>query len=371
MTVADGAQRAWGWVEHLRAGGATPWADWLEDGADAAPPARVVPGAQNLALLRRLNLAAPGGLSPQLVEAVLSASPTGRGRPVYTVAGLGPHRHGPSPVDPDTLPDTELVRVAASVLADRLVPRAAELESPRLGWPRPWRRRYRLLGDPWLAAAARERLVALGRPPGGAGAIVLVLAGPLDRMLADTWTARATSRAAVTYERWLGQAGRGRLPVDSDPLATAETWAERVGRRRVQVVLDPSALPGLLGVRSLPTPPELGADAVELCRRVAIALGHRVDPATRRGLLRQVLMPRLAGLPAGERLGVPAPHRAWLTERAEAVRAGIESGGYAVVGDPAVLTALGPSTARPRGAGVLELAVGQVVAADRDLQGVS
>ena len=82
----------------------------------------------------------------------------------------------------------------------------------------------------------------------------------------------------------------------------------------------------------------------------------------------------LAALPAGAAggpLGVPARHRAWLTEQAEAIRTGIETGGYPVVGDPAVLTALGPSTARPRGSGVLELAVGQLVAADRDVQGVS
>lgn len=375
--ASEGTGIAWAWVEHLRAGGTTAWSSWLAEGAVGAagtPDAtRVLPGAQNLALLRRLNLAAPGGVDPRTADAVLAASATGRGRPVYTLAGLGPHRWGPPPVDPDTLADAELVRIAASVLADRLVPRADRLSVPRAGRPRPWRRRYRLVGDPWWADPARERLVAAGRPPGGAGSVVLVVARPLDEMLADGWTARATSRAAVTYDRWLGQASRGRLPSATDAYATAETWAERVGRRRVHVVLDPEALPGLLGVRSLPAPPVLGADAVELCRRVAVALGHRVDPATRRGLLREVLVPRLASLPVGprRRLGIPARHRDWVAERAEAIRAGIEAGGYPVVGDPAVLTALGPSTARPRGAGVLELAVGQLVAADRETQGVS
>lgn len=350
--------RAWGWVEHLRAGGTTPWAEWSGTGPVGSGS---LPAAQNLALLHRLVSTTGGALDPALADAVLSASATGRGRPAGVLAGVGEHRYGPAPVDPADLPDAELVRIASTVLAEQLVHHAPALQAQKVGRPRPWRRRYRLVGDPWWTDPAREQLIARGRPPGGAGAVALVLAGPLDRMLADGWTARATSRSTVTYDRWLGQAGRGRLPAATDALVTAEAWADRVGRRRVHLVLDPAELPGLLGVRHLPGPPTLSADAVELCRRVAIALGHRVPPPVRRGLLREVLVPRLAGEP-GEVLGVPERHRAWVAERAEAIHAGVLAGGYPVVGDPAVLTDLGPSTTRPRGAGVLDLAVRQLIA---------
>ena len=66
-----GTARAWGWVAHLRAGGTTPWLEWS---GEAPATARVVPGAQQLELLRTLNLA--GGAPHGLPDRVLTdASP--------------------------------------------------------------------------------------------------------------------------------------------------------------------------------------------------------------------------------------------------------------------------------------------------------
>ena len=60
-TGSPGVRRAWGWVDHLRDGGTTPWRDWTGEGRAGA---RVLPGAQQLELLRRLNQA--GRPSPAL-----------------------------------------------------------------------------------------------------------------------------------------------------------------------------------------------------------------------------------------------------------------------------------------------------------------
>src|SRR6185436_1714237 len=79
-----GVRRAWGWVEHLRRGGTTPWRDWSVQGPARG---RVLPGAQQLELLRRVNLAVASSAAPSaapsaaLVERIVTASAPGRGRP--------------------------------------------------------------------------------------------------------------------------------------------------------------------------------------------------------------------------------------------------------------------------------------------------
>ena len=53
----SGRGRAWGWVAALRSGATTPWLDWPEDGSgEGEALGAELPGAQQLALLRRLNL---------------------------------------------------------------------------------------------------------------------------------------------------------------------------------------------------------------------------------------------------------------------------------------------------------------------------
>ncbi|WP_296601810.1 hypothetical protein, partial [Nocardioides sp.] len=143
-----GVRRAWGWVAHLEAGGTTPWRDWSQEGR---PGGRVLPGAQQLELLRRLNLA--GGPSPRLAARVLEASAPGRGRPDLELEGaVDALAFGPPPVDPAALPDDELLRVAAGLIAEDLAhegPQEGPPERAAVAWPlRRRRHRYRLVGDP-------------------------------------------------------------------------------------------------------------------------------------------------------------------------------------------------------------------------------
>ena len=113
-SVDTGRARAWAWIAHLRAGGTTPWRSWSS--TDAARRGPYLPGAQQLELLRRLNLA--GRPSPTLVERVLAASAPGRGRPDLELVGVDEDRRfGPPAVDPAELPDDELLRVATGLLA--------------------------------------------------------------------------------------------------------------------------------------------------------------------------------------------------------------------------------------------------------------
>ena len=354
-----GVRRAWGWAGHLRAGGTTAWRDWTDEGPAGG---RVLPGAQQLELLRRLNLA--GRPSGHLVERVLTASAPGRGRPDLELAGAVERpRFGPPPVDPADLPDDELLRVAASLLAEDVVAGGAP-EPPEPGWVRPWRGRYRLLGDPALAAPLRRELVARGRPPGGRNAVPLVLGTDLGQMLADVWEHRCFGEGGATWRRWLDAlARRDALPPRADLLGIA---GARSVRRRPEIVLDPAAVPRLVGVRRLsPAPGPVAADAADLARRVSAVLGLLVAPDRREVLLRQSLRPRLAAV-GGEPVVVPEEYHAWVHARAVRMRDGLLRAGYAVHGDPdALLPRERRGVAEPSDAGVLALALGLLLEGDR------
>jgi hypothetical protein len=330
---SEGEVRAWGWVAHLRTGGTTAWSDWSGIGDSRG---RYLPGAQQLELLRRLNAA--GQPDPVLAESVLTASAAGRGRPDLELVGAGAEsRFGPTPVDPSALPPGELVRVAASVLADQVVaagePTAAEPPTPRL-----WRRGYRLVGDPEIADPLRDQLVAKGRPPGGRRQRVVVVGADLGTMAAHAWTHRAFTEGAPVWRDWLALLqDRHEVPGRVDLLAMARKWERRLGREAVHVVLDPAAVAGLVGDRRLTWPATLPGEAGELARRVGSVLGLLVLPETRSVLLSTRLRPRVAAVAAAVRdtgpLVVPVERREWLERAAEKMRRGIKSAGYAVHGD--------------------------------------
>jgi len=352
--VADGERRAWGWVAALRAGATTPWREFT---GTAERGGRYLPGAQQLELLRRLNLAGRPG--PTLVERVLTASAPGRGRPDLELVGVADESpFGPRPVDPATLPDAELIRVATGLIAEDLVAAGAP-PPPPAGRPRPWRRAYRLVGDPWLADPARAELRRRGRPPGGRRPTIYVLGTDLATLLAHAWTTRAFDEGGGPWPDWLGGfVGHDRVPPRADLTRFARTWAERVGRSRVQVVLDPDRLPALVGVRRpLPGPPAYSADAIDLVRRVSAPLGLLVLPEERTRLLRETLGPRLADA-AGPPPGVPPQHADWVVQRAVRMRDELLGAGYAVHGDPDALVPDAPAEGTtPDDAGVLSLAV--------------
>ena len=378
-----GPARAAAWVAHLRAGGTTPWSAWTGTAGVDGPTPRILPGAQQLELLRRLNTRGP--VPGPLAERVLAASAAGRGRPDLELVGARPvSEFGPRPVDPAALPADELLRVAALLLAEDLAAQGPVEPADGLGallgdaarqvkhrgrgpWLRPWRTKYRLVGDPWRAEALRTELTRQGRPPGGRGAVVLVVADDLASMLADLWTDRcfSTGVAVPAWEAWLDSlAGRRRIAPGADPARAAALWAGRVGRQRVRVVLDGTRLAPLLGVRSVAPAPAPSADAVELARLVSGALGLLVTPEPGRRILRERLLPRLVDRP-GPPLAVPPELHRWVHRRSIRMREEVRRGDYPVVGEidalvsrPRALAATGASA--PAGAAderVLALAV--------------
>ncbi len=328
-SVDTGRARARAWVAHLRAGGATPWHDWIA--TDAADHGRFLPGAQQLELLRRLNAA--GRPSPALVERVLTASAPGRGRPDLELVGVDEaRRFGPPPVDPGELPADELLRVATGLLAEDLV--ATGAPDPVEPKPRRLRTRYQLAGDPWLAGGHTRRLVADGRPPGGGGRSVHVLGADLATMLAHVWGTVAFGTGGPSWTDFLAKVrGRRRLPRRVDLDVVVARFRARPHTGRVGVVLDLSALPRLVGVRRLPAVPDPPAHATELARQVGVALSLHVLPDRQAALLGSVLRPRLEGVSGGLPV-VPPEHRDWVEDAAFALRQRLLRARYPVVGDP-------------------------------------
>lgn len=326
------AATVWGWTAHLRDGGTTPWARWA---GTAEPQRPVLPGAQQLELLRRINLT--GRPTPALADDVLAVDPPRRTTPALPLTGGSEvPGHGPRPVDPADLGDNDLTRLAAVLLAGHLATR--RVTEPRPGWRRPWRIRYHLLGDPEHAAPLRRHLTARGRPPGGYGGRVLVLGTDTSRMLVDLWTAHCFRNGALPWRDWLAVcARRGTLPTPLDLHLVARREIDRPVPNRVHVVTDPTLAPRLLGVRRGPGVPQpMAASAVDLGRRVAGALRPLAVPARRAALLTEVLRPRLADEP-GLPLVVPARHREWVHEEAERLHQQLGRGRYPVHGDPALV----------------------------------
>lgn len=340
----SGERRAWGWVAGLRSGETTPWSQWAGE-ADALGP--WLPGAQQLELLRRINVeSARRGTrtEPALADRVLAASAVGRGLPDLRLAGAGPEpRFGPRPVDPAELPGRELLRVATGLIAEDLVRSPRPRQRARWSWRRPWAPSYALAGHPWLVRAFAEDLERRGRPQRPDPRRVLVLGDNLESMVRDAWTARAFDEGGGPWLSWIGGLARvDRLPPRVELLAPARAWAQQVGAERVTIVLDRDLLPAALRVRRLAGPPSFGGAAVDLVRRVGMTLGVMVGPEERSVLLREVLGPRLTGT-GGPPVGVPDEVRNWLSGRAERMRARLSADGYPVLGDLDRL--LGPAPA--------------------------
>jgi hypothetical protein len=357
-----GERRAWGWVAHLRDGGTTPWQEWSGLGESQG---RYLPGAQQLELLRRLNLA--GRPSAHLATQVLEASAAGRGRPDLELVGVAPgSEFGPAPVDPAGLGAGELVRVAASVLADRLVdhPPAEQVDGPRGSR---WRRGFRLVGDPELADDLRGQLAARGRHPGGRDPRILVVGTDLASMTAHAWTGRAFAEGVGSWREFLRLVHeRGELPHRADLAAVARVWERRVGKERVHVVLDPAAVPRLAGERRrLAAPTYLPAEAGELARKVGSVLSLLVLPEEGERLLgsglRPVVRRHAHAVRGAAPLVVPSPHRDWLEAAAERMRRRLTRAGYAVHGDLDALvprwTSPGDDASAPSSDATLDLAV--------------
>lgn len=362
-TRSVGAAAARGWVAHLREGGTTPWLAWTGEGSLDEAPARALPGAQQLELLRRINLALASsprsrGACAGLADRVLAASAAGRGKADLPLVGLPASSFGPRPVDPAAVSAHELLRVASVLLADDLV--ALGPDPVRTSWARPWRRRFRLVGDPVVTTATREHLLGLGRPEGGPRPFVVAVGAPLDDLLARTWTQRCFEHGSRPWEDWLRfWRERDQLPARVDLLDSVHRWRGR--RPLVRVVTDLELLPRQVGVRRLPDVRVPGADQAELARRVAAVVGLRVPVADRPALMRtlQRRIPDSGVAP----VGVPDREREWVAASATRLTRDLTRAGYPVVGDVADLAPrFAPSAAAGADDGqVLDLAIRMVV----------
>ena len=291
---------------------------------------------------------------------MLEASAPGRGRPDLELEGaVDQLAFGPPPVDPADLPDDELLRVAASLVADDVV--AAGLPAPyRVPGGRPWRTRYRLVGDPLLADPRRADLISRGRPPGGRGSVILVLGTDTGQMLADAWTARSLAEGAPAWPDWIGSLARGRtVPPRVDLPKVARAWTERVGIDRVRIVLDPALIPRLVGR------PASARDRARRCRRTPSTWPagsgrcSACSPSPRAAARCSARRWRRGWPPiGGPALVVPPEHAAWVRARAERMRDALLRAGYAVHGDPDSLLPVDRAGAsEPSDAGVLALAL--------------
>jgi hypothetical protein len=255
-------------------------------------------------------------------------------------------RFGPPPVDPASLPEVELLRVATGLLALDLATESAQsrpsgrsrtTEPARSRRIRRVRTRYELAGDPWLAGGHTRALMADGRPPGGAGRSVHVLGADVATMLAHAWATSAFGAGAPTWPDFLRRVrARRQLPRRIALHEVVERFRHRRHTGRVGVVLDPGALPRLLGVRRLDPVPDVAAHATELARQVGIALSLHVLPAEQGELLTERFLPRLtvvgSTLPA-----VPPEHRDWVEDAGFALRQRLLRARYPVEGDPDIL----------------------------------
>ena len=318
------------------------------DRTDARLDGRTEPDATHLELLRRLNVAAGAGVGG-LAELVLTTGAPGRGPVDVPLPWPGEQpRFGSRPVEPEQLSSEELVRLASGVLA-RLLPGVrpvAETETLPDRWPLPWRTRFRLHGSPATAHAVRRSLVLQGLVESDWRPTHVVVARPLEVMMAEHWVTRAGAGGILKWSTlWRRSVAADRLPGTLDVAATAQSLLAR-GDGPVHVVVARDAdhaaalVAGLLGVGAAPVPPAAEHATADLLRRVnrltALECGpDRVPDLAARlaGVLRDVV-PADEAVPAPL---VPRPSLDWAREAAARQADRLRTADYAVHGDPAEL----------------------------------
>ena len=353
----------------------------LHPGPDGSDPARPVPGAAQLELVRRLaeRYAAtrpgrpgpPGDAFTALADRALGRSGPGRGLPelpLLVPGHDGPTGVGAPPVDPGDLPLDEVVRVGIGLLAD-LVVEAGPVPAPATPRRRLLARpAFHLAGAPVTTADVRAALAAAGHVEGGRSPEVVLVAAPLDDHLAEVWSTRVQNGAPVRWETFAGRwARRDALPPSADLPRIAAFWAAKVGPDRVHVVVadtpaarrwtatshcagsrhdDPTPVAGT-------DPARLAPEATDVLRRLNRVLNVRVPDDARPGLLRRArrLLPEVADHP----LALPPAWRDWAARRAERVAGDLRSGGYAVHGDLDRIVPRHAGAALPRRPDVLTL----------------
>lgn len=390
------------WVEHLRAGGTTPWTDWA---AGDGRPSSVLPqdrldevpvGAAECEFVRRLAVSARDHADDDadrsaeefasLADLVLSRSGPGRGRPAQPLPWPGPVDGsavssvptGPPALDPADVPDAELIRVGCGVLAELLI--ASGPRGPAAGSPAMPRRplltrvpAFRIEGAAVTTARLRRRLADRGVVEGGLSPLVLLVGHGLDAMLAQAWSARVQRGSQARWPGFVARwSGRDRLPSSADLPRIAKRWTERVGAGNVHLMVraGPPAgeVAGLLGIAPesggawsglAPAYRDLSPAEVDVVRRVNAVLAVRTGPEHAAGL-RRTLVAELADLlprrHPPQALGVPPRLQPWARARALRMVEQLGSGGYVVHGDlERIMPRFEQPETRPPGSTVLRL----------------
>jgi hypothetical protein len=372
----SGERRAWAWVEHLRHGGTTPWTSFTVEGEARGP---LLPGAIQLEVLRRLNLLA--GVSPaqadqqSLADRVLESSAPGRGQPDLQLAGaLDWSGFGPAPVDPADIEPGALVRLAVGVLAELTVQSdPGPVEAPRPQRTMPWRRGFRIVGNPLAGDQTREALARAGRRSGRRNPVAVVLADDLGGMFADLWAWRVQRTLCTTFPSWVGHwAKRDELPQPLDPATVAARWARRVGADNVHVVVQrhPAAeVARIVGARQPLDAAHAGLSgaAAQLVRNTNGVLRVLVDADRHQHLLDTVLLPWLAD-EHGPRWAVPKRHEEWVRRRAERLREELTAGRYSLHGDLDLLVPRAGNAQRPSDEAVLDIALRTLLRAKEEVR---
>lgn len=378
VTAASGhgatyAQAVSAWAAHLRSGGTTTWSAWRRDHGGDRLDAHVLdplPHASQLELVRRLNLAAgqgrgsvtQGPVLAELADHVLAAATPGRG-PVDVPLPWedATARFGFPAREPAGLPTEELLRLAVGVLTHRLPSLPPVAPGPsRTPWPLPWRRRFRLHGSPGTVAAVRSGLLAVGLVETARRPTHIVVARPLEVMMAEHWASSVRRGGISKWTRvWRAAQATGRLPPQIDVVALADRLAGR-HREPLHVVVASDAaevaalVAGLLGAPPLRLPPSGDAALPDLLRRVNRLTGLTGGPGQVRPLAR-ALIAVLQSDQSGQlrhldpRSGGPLTPRGalpWARRVTTTAAARVGEAGYAVHGD---LDALAPTEHRLAG----------------------
>ena len=336
-----------GWAEHLRGGGTTTWAAWREDvPGPLAAPRQVLPSATHLELVRRINERA-GAPVPGLADLVLATGAPGRGRVDVPLPWPEPHRFGTPPIEPEPLPDEELVRLAVGVLPAMLI--AVDRPSaPRelARWPVPWRRRFRLYGSPGTVAGVRSALLGQGLVESDWRPVHIVLARPMETMMAEQWAAAALRGSQLRWATlWRRAVALDALPASLDVVGTAErlVTTARQPRESVHLVVAHDAeqmardVARLLRARPFELAAAAGVGQTDLLRRVNRQTVLTHGP----GLVRR-LAASLAGVLADSparttALAVPEAALPWARRAAAVAAERAARAGYAVHGEPEVM----------------------------------
>ena len=239
---------------------------------------RVLPGAQQLELLRRINLRRRRAVDPQrrrrLADRVLTTSAAGRGKADLPLLGLPVPGFGPAPVDPAELGAHELLRVASVLLADDLVALGADPVRTRLGAavassvPAGGRPRRRDRGCASTCAAAA--VPRAGRGPSWSPS------APRSTTCSPTPGPSAASSTAASRGRSGCASGAS---ATSSPRASTSPTPYAAGARAVPSSGSSptsSGCPARSAYARLPQVRVPGADQAELARRVAAVVGLRV-----------------------------------------------------------------------------------------------